>query len=39
MNRLLDTTLRDALRNAGCYALVGTVLWLPVIVALLRAQP
>lgn len=37
MNSILDTTLRDALRNTACYITVGVILWLPVIVALLRA--
>lgn len=39
MNRLLNTTLRDALRETACCAFVGIVLWLPVIVALLSAKP
>jgi len=39
MTALLDLRVRDILRNAAAYAFVGAVLWLPVLVALLRAQP
>lgn len=39
MRRLLDLRVRDVLRNAAAYTFVGTVMWLPVLVALLRAKP
>lgn len=39
MSAFLDMPVRQALREAGFYAFVGTALWLPVIVALLRATP
>lgn len=37
MNSILDTTLRDALRNTAGYITISVILWLPVIVELLRA--
>ncbi len=36
---ILDLTLRDAIKLCACGLFVGAVLWLPVIVALLRAKP
>ena len=39
MNRLLDTPLRDVLRPVAGGLVVGTVMWMPVLVALLRAHP
>lgn len=39
MRALLDLRVRDVLRNVTGYTIVGTVFWLPVIVALGRAQP
>ena len=39
MTRLLDMRVRDLLRETACLAAVGIVMWLPVIVALLRAEP
>lgn len=37
MNTILNMTLRDALRNVAGYITISVILWLPVIVALLRA--
>lgn len=39
MRTLLDLRVRDVLRNAAGYTFVSLVFWLPVLVALLRAQP
>ncbi len=37
MNAILNMTVRDALRNAAGYLIVGAILWSPVIVELVRA--
>lgn len=39
MRALLDTPLRELLRNTACCLFVGTVLWMPVLVALLKDAP
>lgn len=39
MRALLDLRVRDVLRNAAAYTFVSLVFWLPLIVALGRAQP
>lgn len=39
MNRLLDMTLRDAMREAAGYGAVLLVLSLPVLAELLRGAP
>lgn len=37
MNTILNMTVRDTLRNAAGYLIVGAILWSPVIVELVRA--
>lgn len=39
MRALLDMPVRDLLRSAGGYLLVGTVAWLPALVWVLGAKP